>query len=183
MLVEPKLDEVVNGERGMLTGIRMCLRSQCLVSAVTLMFSSLDALAALTRPVGQQSTSGLVFRAWVARYVKPESSLGCTAEDLWGARCGVLHLYSPDSDLSAQKKARRVYYQWSAGPPADAARAIPEGSLVIDIETLDRVIKTAVHDFIVASEMDNDVKKSVQSHLPSMLCYEPFPALGVTLAA
>lgn len=182
MLVEPKLDEIVNGPRGMLAGIRTCLEAQCLVSAVTLMFSSLDALAALTRPVGQ-STNGAVFKAWATRFVKPDSSLGCTADDLWGARCGVLHLYSADSDLSAQNKARRIYYQWSAGPAAQAVRAIPAGSLVIAVESLHRAIECAAHDFIIASEMDGEVKQNVQSHLPLMLCYEPFPALAVTLTA
>lgn len=183
MLIEPNLDEIVNGPRGMLTGIRTCLKSECLVSAVTLMFSSLDALAALTRPIGQQSTNGAVFRAWATQFIQPEHSLGCTAEDLWGARCGVLHLYSPDSDLSAQNKARSIYYQWSDGPAADAARAIPAGSLLIAVETLHHAIESATHDFIVASEMNHEIKQKVQSHLPSMLCYEPFPALAVTLAA
>src|SRR5262245_55863957 len=138
MLVNPKLDEIVNGDRGMLAEIRACLDSQCLVSAVTLMFSSLDALAALTRPVTQQSTDGNVFRDWVSRFMKPETTLSCTSEDLWGARCGVLHLYSPESDLSARNKARRIYYKWSAGPAADMARAIPSGSLTINIEDLHR---------------------------------------------
>ncbi|MPZ75128.1 MAG: hypothetical protein GEU77_01235 [Deltaproteobacteria bacterium] len=183
MLVDPKLDEVVNGERGMLTGIRICLQSQCLVSAVTLMFSSLDALAALTRPVGQPSTNGGVFKAWISRFIKPESTLGCTPDDLWGVRCGVLHLYSPESALSAKNKARRIYYQWKAGPAADASRAIPQGSLVITVEALHSAIEQAVHDFIIASEMDDEIKSQVGSHLSSLLCYEPFSALVVTLAA
>lgn len=183
MLVEPKLDEVVNGQRGMLTGIRTCLQSECLVSAVTLMFSSLDALAALTRPIGQQSTNGAVFKEWANRFVKPESSLGCTAEDLWGARCGVLHLYGPESDLSAKNKARRIYYQWNAGPAADAARTIPTDAFVLAVESLHHAVESAIREFIIASEMDKEIKQKVQSHLPSMLCYEPFPALAVTLAA
>jgi len=183
MLVEPKLDEVVNGKRGMLTGIRACLDAQCLVSAVTLMFSSMDALAALTRPIGQQSTNGVVFREWATRFVKPKKSLACTSEDLWGARCGVLHLYSADSDHSAKKKARRIFFQWSAGPAASASKAIPPDSLVVSVEALHEAIERGVHEFIIASEMDDDVKSKVQCHLPSLLCYEPFPALAVTLAA
>lgn len=183
MLIEPKLDEVVNGKRGMLVGIQTCLRSECLVSAITLMFSSIDALAALTRPIGQQLTDSAVFKAWANRYIKPESELGCTAEDLWGARCGVLHLYSPDSTLLRRNEARRIYYQWEAGPAADVARAIPGGSLVITVETLHQAVVQAIHDFIVDTEMDPDIKQKVQSHLPSMLCYEPYPPLAVTLAA
>lgn len=122
MLVEPRLDKVVNGQRGMLAGIRSCLQSQCLVSAVTLIFSSIDALAALTRPVGQGRTNGGVFKDWVTRYVKPEESLGCTAENLWSARCGVVHLYGPDSELTANNRARRIFYRWREGPAADVAR-------------------------------------------------------------
>lgn len=177
MLVDAKLDEVVNGPRGMLVGIRACLQSQCLISAVTLMFSSLDALAALTRPLGQPSTNGAVFKAWITRFIKPDSSLGCSAEDLWGARCGVLHLYSPDSDLSAQNKVRRIYYQWNAGPAVDVVRTIPSDALVIAVEVLHRAVEDAIRDFIFASEADEEVKKKVRAHLPSMLCYEPFPAL------
>jgi len=183
MLVDPKLDEVVNGKRGMLAGIRKCLDSECLVSAVTLMFSSIDALAALTRPIGQQSTNGEVFINWVSRYVKPESTLRCTSEDIWGARCGVLHLYSPDSDLSAKNKARRIYYQWSAGPAADASRSIPQGSLILVVEELWKTLENAIREFIIDTETDHAVKKRVESHLPTLLCYEPFSALGVTLVA
>ena len=87
MFVEPKLDEVVNGKRGMLNGIQVCLESECLVSAVSLMFSSVDALAALT-PLDQQSTNSAVFKAWVDRHIQSDKILGCTSDDLWGAvRC------------------------------------------------------------------------------------------------
>ena len=183
MFVEPKLDEVVNGQRGMLAGINACMGVQCLVSAVTLMFSAVDALSALTRPIGQAETNGNVFKDWVSRYLKPEKSLGCTSEDLWGARCGVLHLYSPDSRLSAKGVARPIYYQWNAGPPVDAARNIPEDSLVIVVENLRESVEGGIHKFIDDSEMDSEVRQKVQHHLPSMLCYEPFPTLLAVRAA
>jgi hypothetical protein len=34
MLVDPDLDEIANGPRGMLTGVDVCIQAQCLVSAV-----------------------------------------------------------------------------------------------------------------------------------------------------
>jgi hypothetical protein len=36
MLVDPKLEEVTFGARGMLSGIDACLDTECLVSAVTI---------------------------------------------------------------------------------------------------------------------------------------------------
>lgn len=176
MLVEPKLDEVVNGARGMLAGIRTCMAAECLVSAVTLIFSSIDALAALTRPIGQQSTNGAVFKAWVDSFLDPKGALGCTSDDLWGARCGVLHLYSAESDLSAQNRARQIYYQWKTGPSVSTRRTIPAGALVIEVEALVAAVEQSIHRFIAASETDAQTKASVKAHLPSMLCYEPHPA-------
>jgi hypothetical protein len=183
MRVDPRLDEVVNGERGMLKGIQVCLDRECLVSAVTLMFSAVDALAALTRPVELTSTNGRVFQDWVDRFIKPEDSVGCSATDLWGARCGVLHLYSADSDLALERKAKRLVYQWKAGPLADADTPLPEDAIVITVELLHRALKDAVHNFIVASEEDPTIKETVAHHLLAMLCYEPFPVLSAIVEA
>jgi hypothetical protein len=52
MRVEPKIEEVVNGPRGMLQGINVALVAECLVSAVGLMFAALDSLAALVTSSG-----------------------------------------------------------------------------------------------------------------------------------
>ncbi len=178
MRVDPRLDEVVNGERGMLKGIQVCLDRECLVSAVILMFSAADALAALTRPVGLASTNRKVFKKWVDRFIKPKDSVGCSATDLWAARCGVLHLYSANSDLASARKAKRLVYQWKAGPPADANTPLPEDAIVITVEVLHRALKDAVHNFIVASEEDPTIKEIVAHHLPALHCYEPFPTIS-----
>jgi len=57
MQIPPQLDEIVNGQRGILRGIEICLENQCLVSGVALIFSAIDSLAALTRSVQDSDTS------------------------------------------------------------------------------------------------------------------------------
>lgn len=183
MRVEPRLDEVVNGKRGMLKGIQLCLDHQCLVSAVTLIFSAIDALAALTRPAAQSKTDRCVFIQWAERYLVPAASLGCSAIDLYAARCGVLHLYSSESNLAVQGTARQLVYQWRSGPAVDAVFEVPAGALVVQVEALHRVFKNAVRQFIIDAEVDGVVNKNVTHHLRSLLCYEPFPNLAVTIAA
>jgi len=37
------------------------------------------------------------FCTWVNEHLKPESRLGCSANDLWAARCGLLHTGSGES--------------------------------------------------------------------------------------
>lgn len=175
MLVDAKLEEVITGKRGMLVGIEACMQRQCLVSAVTLMFAAIDALAALTRPVTQVETDGEIFRAWIDRFLKANDRLGCSAQDLWGARCGVLHTYSPEAVRAANHGARRIYYRWRGGPAANATRQLPPGALVLNVEDLHAAIEAAIHDYMMASEADAALKRSLAAHLPTLLCYEPLP--------
>jgi hypothetical protein len=61
MLGDPDLIEIVHGERGILRGIEACIDQQCLVSALTLLYAGIDALAALTRPLDQPDTRPMQF--------------------------------------------------------------------------------------------------------------------------
>ena len=88
----------------------------------------------------------------------------------------MLHLYSAESDLSAQNRARQIYYQWKTGPSVNTKRTIPAGALVIEVDALVSAVEQSIHRFIAASETDAQTKASVKAHLPSMLCYEPHPA-------
>jgi hypothetical protein len=54
------------------------------------------------------------FCRWVERWLLPAKPLGCTALDLYGARCGILHTFTSDSDLSRQGKARRICYAFGS---------------------------------------------------------------------
>jgi hypothetical protein len=182
MLVDPKLQEVALGDRGMLQGIQACLDQQCLVSSVTLIFSAIDALAALTRPVTQPETDGATFQAWVKRFFHPEKKLNCTSVDLWGARCGVLHTYSPEAPRASRAGARRVYYQWRQGPNAVDKRPLPAGSLVIVIEDLHAALISAIHTYVEEACCDPVLKTCLEKHLPSLLCYVPHDPLMATNA-
>lgn len=183
MRVEPELDEVVNGDRGMLRAIDVCLQQQCLVAAVSLIFASIDALAALTRPDPSKRTTRSVFISWVDKYLKPEENLGCHAVDLYAARSSVLHIYSTDSELVREGKARPIVYEWQAGPRADTTVLLPPEALIIHVEALDTTFRAGVRAFIIDSEMDLVTKGRVLPNLKTMLCYRPWPQLIVYEAA
>jgi hypothetical protein len=183
MRIEPKLDEIVNGERGMLRGINVELDAECLVSGVALIFAAIDSLAALTRPVEQKRTTRAVFIEWCDKYLRPREALGCSSLEIYAARCGVLHTYSPDSDLEREGRARRLIYEWRAGPKADADFPLPKAANVIQVETLRDVLHEAARRFLIDSEIDPGTCERVREHLPSLLCYAPWPRLEVEIAA
>jgi hypothetical protein len=92
-----------------------------------LCYSAIDTLAWLAaehdnEPVGQR------YRRWVQRYMLPAvPALKCTAEELYAARCAMLHTMTADSDVHARKRLRVVVYAW--GPvPAEALQTAIDGS-------------------------------------------------------
>lgn len=174
MLTTPSLSEIVEGPRGMLRGIDISVSSQCLVSAVTLMFSTVDALAALSRLPNQLRTNRNIFITWVEKYLLFSLPLPCNASDLYGARCGVLHTYSPVSGLSQYGEARPLFYQWHAGPDVNCQRDLPANAIVVEIESLQSAVKAAARAFVVSERSDEALAARVAHHLPNLLCYIPW---------
>jgi hypothetical protein len=70
--------------------------------ALILVYSYLDAMASLTMPENQSSVKSKDFIYWANKYMKTDADqpYQYDARDLYGARCGLVHQYSPYSDLS-----------------------------------------------------------------------------------
>lgn len=83
--------------------------------ALILTYSTIDFLASLARPRDHADVTRDDFMAWVAEFLLPGSSLKCAASDLYSARCGLLHTYSPESRMSRSGSAKTLAYV--AAPP------------------------------------------------------------------
>lgn len=186
MMGDPSVDEIVYGERGMLRGIDACIEALCLVSAVTLIYSAIDALAGLTVPTTRTSGAGPDFKAWTKKYLVPHLHASLSPTDLWAARCGVLHAYSRHSDLSREGKARSLVYRWRhVHHPNDRLlqQHINQGAVVVEIEALADALRHAVQGFQEDIEQDPDLRSRVQHHVAALLCYKPsMPAMRLPTA-
>lgn len=173
MLTTPTLHEVAQGHRGMLRGIEAALDAQCMVSAVTLCYATIDALSALSRPEDQRDTNRTVFIDWIDSYLLPAPGLECTAIDLYGARCGILHTYRPESALSVAGDAPPIFYQWRDGPPAAYERDLPDNALVINVESLVQAVRTGAEKFAAAERANRQLSERITHHMGDLLCYVP----------
>lgn len=61
--------------------------------------------------------------------MEPETRLGCTAMDLYAARCGLLHTFTGQSHLSRAGKARMVVYASGKDEAEDLTEFIQLGRL------------------------------------------------------
>jgi hypothetical protein len=93
--------------------VEWAVSSRLRIPALTLLYSVVDVAAGLSNREMQQRAGRHAFIKWVDKYVVPDSTLGCTALDLYAARCGLVHGFSATSDLSAAGKARRIVYAWA----------------------------------------------------------------------
>jgi hypothetical protein len=182
MLVDPQLDEIVNGERGMLRGIDACMSAQCLVSAVSLMYSAIDSVAALARDETKVENDSRDFIDWVEKYLDPRNGLGCTSRDLWAARCAILHTYGFESHEVRAGTAKALFYAWQDGPRPPSAK-IPGNAIILVMERLREELGAALGRFLNDAEVDRKLKSRVEHNRHTLLCYKPWSAITVHVAA
>ena len=157
----------------MLRGIEAALDAQCMVSAVTLCYTTIDAVSALSRPEERRDTCRSVFIEWIDSYLLPADGLVCNAIDLYGARCGVLHTYRPESALSVAGDACPIFYQWRDGPPAAYERDLPANAVVVNVESLVLAVRTSVERFAAAERANHQLSARIAHHMGDLLCYVP----------
>jgi hypothetical protein len=108
-----------------------CLEKGRLLPCLMLLYSGIDVVAGLERESGEGTKAAFV--RWVAEYLLKVRLLPCTALELYAARCGIVHAFTPESDLSRQGKARKVFYAWGTAKSdhlALASRALGRNDCV-----------------------------------------------------
>ncbi|HHF3195268.1 TPA: hypothetical protein ACPJ2I_004742 [Vibrio alginolyticus] len=114
--------------------------------ALTVIYSTIDACGLLDAPDSQEKATSSTFKSWVNKYMFENDSLECNADDLWGARCAVLHTHTSTSDLSKANRVREI--QYISGPPQHpvveafmvASKEVGEGKAIgvnIDLLVID----------------------------------------------
>src|SRR5690349_15829330 len=178
MLVLPSLERVVYGPRGMLVGIDACVEAQCVMSAVTLIYATIDAVSALVRPVRTVESTSEQFREWVRRYYLPALRAPVSVEDIWGARCGVVHTYGPDSRSSRGKGASILVYKWRTGhrPDDEVLTERSADGRILDVEQMVEALHIALARFQEEVASSPELLERVEHHVKELLCYEPWPS-------
>ena len=87
--------------------IEILQKEKCFEAALMLTYSGIDHLSWLSNP--GEETGGADFKAWAEKYLDL-GSIGCSSNDLWSARCGLLHTAAAESRDFRNNKAKLVYY-------------------------------------------------------------------------
>jgi hypothetical protein len=142
--------------------VRWSLSKNWTVPTLILLYSAIDIAAWLNCEDPKKKVRER-FVEWVERYMKPESTFSWTALDLYGARCGTLHSFGPDSELSKNAKVRKVLYASAESDPKKLAELISLGQMndyvVIHIDHLYKLTRNGIETFLDEAERNPSMAK------------------------
>ncbi len=160
--------------------IDVCLKNNAPTGAILLTYCAIDAMSFLSMPLHKYDKKKKLyvdkydverddFIAWVEKYMKTDSSQPYQYQgiDLYGARCSVVHNYGVESDLSRNKKCKKIAYAFNSLKHFYDSSKHPE-MVILGIDLFIRDFADAVIKFL--SDIENDVKlqQQVEGRLPKL---------------
>jgi hypothetical protein len=102
--------------------------------------------------------------AWADKYLLRGASLPCSASDLYGARCGILHTLSAESNMSRKGIAREVVYVWGDAKVDELERASKElghNNCVVHVRDLINAFRAGLASYLQEVMQDNNRKQKI----------------------
>jgi hypothetical protein len=147
MLRDDPIINVVHG--GIRKGINATVENGCLGSAVILILSAIDAMAYLCMPESQQDVTGRDFIGWAKKYICFPGREQLTGEDLYGARCAMLHSYGVRSRMSREGKCRVIGYMDESIPPIRYNPEVSKEVVLVSVAALRDALLEGIDRFLV----------------------------------
>jgi hypothetical protein len=140
--------------RELVKNTEACFRNKELLSGLILFYSVVDIMAWLSRDPHDADATKSDFVRWVEEFLLPGSSLKCSAEELYSARCAVIRSYAQEwgSGLGGKGEANKISYVWGK-----VSKENPEGhkdssakkytAVVLYADDLTEALKVAIQRF------------------------------------
>jgi len=126
---------------------------------------------------------------WVERYILRSANLPCSALELYGARCGLLHTYSPRSHISSKGDVAEIWYTFHDHEADMLHESVCKRDLkqvvILSLHSLTTAIAKGLTAFISDLESDQSLTQWATSKAKQTFQFmesvgdelRPFPAL------
>lgn len=145
--------------------IELCLNAKLQRSSLVLLYSGIDIVAWLNRPVSKERATRKDFISWIDDYLLPNTNIKYEAIDLYAARCGIVHSYSFSSRLSKKGEAKEIYYSYGKANikslQNDIDRRPKKNAVAIHINDLLEAFKEGIEKFTLSVKNDKEKEKIV----------------------
>ena len=154
---------------GIIRGIKLTLANECYQSAVILIYSGIDIMAALTRPACKDKATRKDFKDWVDRYVNLRSPLAVSAEELYSARCATLHTLGVESDLTRSGTSRRIGYTVGSRRAIHYDPSVSTDLVLVDIPSLAEAFFSGVNRSLIEAFSDPKLQPLIELRITDLL--------------
>lgn len=138
-------------------------------AATILIFAGIDAMAFLDMPASQDDVTRNDFINWVERYVRFPCNDQITGEELYSARCAMVHTYGQESRISRTRKCRVVGYVDRCIPEVRFAPSVDPTQVVVSIEGLKTAFFAGMNEFLISVYSNSEKTKIVEPRLQTMI--------------
>ncbi len=147
--------------------IELCLTTKLQISSLVLLYSGIDIMGWLNRPVSKHHKSKEDFIRWIDDYLLPSPNIKCEAIDIYAARCAIIHSYSFSSKLSKKGEAKEICYAWGKANVEllqnDLDRRYKKPAIAIHINDLLEAFKKGIEKYKLSLKNDREKEKIVCS--------------------
>ena len=145
--------------------IELCLNAKLQISSLVLLYSGIDIVAWLNRPISKERATRKDFIRWVDDYLLPNPNIKCKAIDLYAARCAIIHSYSFSSELSKKGEAEEICYSWGNANikslQNDIDRRFKKSAVAIHINDFLEAFREGIEKFKLFIKNDKEKEKIV----------------------
>lgn len=160
----------------LLRAIDLCIQNKLILPGLILIYSTIDTLGWLDASNPKASVQKR-FTTWVNTYLLPMGNIKCTSLELYAARCGLVHTYTPDSDLFGQGKVRRISYAWGNAKVDDLNKAIKavnsKTDVAVHVSELYNALDSAVRRFL--DDLDKEPARARRVYERASHFFDPLP--------
>ncbi len=135
-------------------------------AATTLIYQAIDIMGSLAMPSNAPKQEKRHFIEWADKYIRFAGAEQLSGVELYAARCGYLHSYSIDSEMSRSGKCRRIgYIAEDVLPEVVFVRSVDMNMVLVTIVALKRALFSGIDRFLADSFSDMVKGKLVEDRL------------------
>ena len=171
-------DPLINAiYQGIKRGIQITYDNECYGACLILLYCGIDAMSYLDMPRDQAEVHANDFIQWAERYLSPNlksQATQLTGEELYSARCAVVHTYTVESRKTKSGSTRAIAYVIGGDQPIAWDVKVAPNLVLLRLETLRDAFFIAIDRFLTEGYADKHKQPILDARLKKLLNTIPY---------